>query len=256
MSNPIYNIDFGLASERLSPPYKRSPRLLRWLVVLLFPIQWLRNLVLGYYADGVIGNSIPFFRTTDTYEYGNMVIGPDDKVYLNIYTGTTPVGIIYDNTDYWITVLNTYIGIRERLVYTSQTIVLTGILNKKFRVPPSSYATPEPIGYPTPPSPFPLIYIHNTDNDIEQIYFYKINEGYLGVFFQNITEPMAEPVYLYYETEYVLDFDYIVMVPSILANYYPPPPIDRTTANLLKLVEAETTKYNLIDKNFKVEYYS
>ena len=256
MSNPIYNIDFGLASERLSPPYKRSPRLLRWLFVLLSPIQWLRNLVLGYYADGVIGNSIPFFQTTDTYEYGDMVIGPDDKIYLNIFTGTTTVGIIYNNTDYWIPVLDTYIGVRERLVYTSQTIVLEGILNKKFRVPPPSYATPEPDDYITPPDPFPRIYIHNTDNDKDQVYFYKIDEGYLGVYFQNITEPSSQPVYLYYEIEYVPPYDYIVMVPSILANYYPPPPNVSVSVDLLKLVEAETSKYNLIDKTFNVEYYS
>ena len=239
MSNPIYNIDFGLVSERLSPPYKRSVRLLRWLYVLLYPVQWLRNLILGYYADGVTDNSVPFYSVLDSYQYGDMVIGSDDKIYQNVYSGVTPIGTLFDDTIYWLPVLDTYMGIRERLVYNSQTIVLEALLNKKFRVPPSM----DPI------------LIDNTDDDLEQIYFYKQSEGYLGVYFMNMSEPSSIPVYLYYELEYIPEFDYIVKVPVSLPSYYPPTPTLAVLPDQLKLVETETRKYNLIDKRFKVEYY-
>jgi len=136
MSAPqIYTQDYSKVVYDLLPPPRRQSVMLAWLDVLMTPIQWLRDLIFGDYYDGSTASD----WAAGAYTTEDRVIYLDGKVYeaLNTFTSVDAPNI---DTTNWIPVLDTFVGLGERVKYTGQLIYLEYILNKHFRVSP--YALP------------------------------------------------------------------------------------------------------------------
>ncbi len=132
----------------LLPPDKRGNIMVAWLTALVSPIQWLRDLIFDSY---VAGTSYPDWNNTTAYPYGARLRYIDGSVYECIQA--TTAGILPTDTNYWYKVLNTWIGLNERMKYTAQKIMFEYALNKYFRVLPTDpnqiYITNNVIKSPT-----------------------------------------------------------------------------------------------------------
>lgn len=122
----IYIISFNLFWEQLTPPILRQVLQLAWGKVLLKPLQYLHDLIFTDYASG--GTAVEW-DVLDPYVVGDRVYYIDRAVYECIAntTGDLPTDI-----DFWIKVLDNYIGIRERIMYNSQKIVFEYGINRWF----------------------------------------------------------------------------------------------------------------------------
>ncbi len=128
----IYNLDYQQASNLLSPPSKRQPVWLAFLNACLSPIQWLHDLVFTDYANG---SAAPIYVSSNTYNVGDRVQYTDFAVYELINalpTVTTGIDISPVNNAYWYKALDNFIGLRERIRYNSQQLVLEYALNHFF----------------------------------------------------------------------------------------------------------------------------
>lgn len=123
----IYNYDNQIIAEQLTPPVLRTTKFLQWLYVITNPIYRIYKNVFSNYKDGDVSSP---YDPTVTYNIFNTVVFTDNSVYECIVNGT--VGIDCLNTNNWNKINDTYIGISERIYYTSQIITLEYILNKHF----------------------------------------------------------------------------------------------------------------------------
>lgn len=108
----------------------------------------------------------------------------------------------------------------ERAKYSSITIVLEYILNKKFD------------------ATLKRIYIVNFLTILIYQYFYKKSESKPNYFYK---KSEGKPFYIYKGTEYTIDFDFIVHCPVTLAGQD-------------KQVRAEIDKYKVAGVNYTVIY--
>src|ERR1035437_10379486 len=129
----IYAQDESLIAQSLLPPQKRLTNWIAWLTVQLTSNQWLRDLIFKDYYGGSIS---PLWATGNPYNYGDRARYTDNSIYevINInglapFSGDPPL-----NPSDWIKVLDTWIGVAERVRYTGQLIVLEYLLNKYFNV--------------------------------------------------------------------------------------------------------------------------
>lgn len=119
------------------PPDKRNNKMVRWIQVILSPLQWVRNLWFGEYRTGSTASA-----------WNNLVIIPYSKydrviykkaVYESLVSGNTSIPT---DTTKWMLVQSNFIGLSERLLYTGQKLTLEYALNKwfgtTFRQPPST----------------------------------------------------------------------------------------------------------------------
>ncbi len=127
----IYDNNFNLQSENLSPPDKRKPRILALLRAFVKPLQWLRDLFYTEYADGFTGAK---WSNLTVYTEGQRVRYIDRAVYECILT--TTAGIVCTDESYWIKIQDLYIGVRERMKYNSNKMLFEYVLNKWFEVDP------------------------------------------------------------------------------------------------------------------------
>lgn len=128
----IYDINYGLAWSNLLPLTKRKTKMLAWGIALLKPLQWLRDLIFGDYANG---NNYGYWDSMTGYVQGTRTVGLDKKIYECI----NPLGAAGNsqspsNPNYWLEVCPNFIGLRERAKYNSQIIVLEYALNKWYMV--------------------------------------------------------------------------------------------------------------------------
>lgn len=134
----IYSQTYSLIWNKLLPPSLRQVIWKAWGVAIMSPMQWLRDLFFDDYADG---SSAADWVSAAAYSFGDRVRYIDNSVYeLITVAGITGITDGPDvDTDNWIKVLDTWIGLRERSKYNSQKLLLEFILNKYFRVaiPPS-----------------------------------------------------------------------------------------------------------------------
>lgn len=123
----IYDFDINIVIPNITPPIKRLPKYLAWLLSLVSPIQtaW-QNL----FADWKTGSAYYNYNPLSIYNPLDKVIYTDNAVYECLQVGT--LGINCLNTNYWNKVNDTYIGADERIKYHSQIITLEYILNKNF----------------------------------------------------------------------------------------------------------------------------
>lgn len=172
----IYDIDYELQTENLTPPDKRKPKFLAYLYAFVSVVQTIRDRFYNQYADGFVGS---FWLPSTPYAKGDKVIGPDNAVYEVITSGfagsTDPPNL--DPINY-TKIQDTYIGLRERLKYNSQKLLLEYILNKWFRVavPPADqiYITNNSLDL----NGFVLGEFEDTSSSIAQTESYQ--QGYLG----------------------------------------------------------------------------
>lgn len=135
----IYTDNEGQVSKDLLPPFRRLPKWLAWFVSILTPQQWLNDLAFtGYYG----GSTAVAWGNGNTYNYGDQVKYVDYSVYESVNTSAfvstiAPPADIYDavlGTGNWVRVLDTFVGVGERVRYTGQKTMLEYILNYYFQV--------------------------------------------------------------------------------------------------------------------------
>lgn len=144
----IYNLNYQQAANLLTPPDKRQPVWLAFLNALLFPLQWLHDLIFTDYANG---SSAALYSNSATYAIGNRVTYSDFGVYEYIYTGTPAAGQQPGTADsngvfYWYKALNSFIGVRQRMQLTGQQLSLEYALNTWFRYYGASFVQPSSYG--------------------------------------------------------------------------------------------------------------
>lgn len=135
----IYSDDEGQVSKDLLPPFRRLPKWLSWLLSLLTPQQWLNDLAFTSYYGGSAAAS---WVTSTTYNYGDRVKYIDYSVYESVNTSAFvstvgPPADLYNpvtGTGNWIRVLDTFVGVGERVRYTGQKLMVEYILNYYFQV--------------------------------------------------------------------------------------------------------------------------
>lgn len=128
---PIYDIDYTIQTGNLLPPNKRKPKYLAWLIVLTYPIQWLRNIFFSEYTEG---STAPFWVIHNNYAIGDRVRNASDH---GVYECIVAIvnDLIQPSSDpaRWIKIADNYVGVREREKYTGQKLSLEFALNKWFR---------------------------------------------------------------------------------------------------------------------------
>lgn len=127
----IYDINFNLQTDNLDTPTRRKPKFAAFLHSLMKPLQWLRDLFFIEYATGSY-NLYSLYDPLNGYSFGDRVIYTDNKVYEYIFA-TPGAGIIPTNTAHWTVIVDNFIGLNERLKYTSQIIAFEYMLNRWFR---------------------------------------------------------------------------------------------------------------------------
>lgn len=132
--NPqLYNQNYGQMWNDNLPPDKRLPKMLAWGAWLLRSLQWFRDLIFNDYLNG---SSAPDWVTGTVYSYGNRVRFTDNRVYeLTNIAGLTSTVTPDKDQGNWFMVLDSWIGLNERIKYSSQKLLFEYLLNKFFRVP-------------------------------------------------------------------------------------------------------------------------
>lgn len=123
----VYVISFISIWESLTPPLLRKDIIYAWGSVLVAPLQYLYEIIFNEYTDG--SNAFDYVGAT-AYVVGDKVIYTDRGVYECIVnsTGNAPT-----DTTYWKKIADNYIGIRERIKYTSQKMTFEYSLNRWFQ---------------------------------------------------------------------------------------------------------------------------
>lgn len=128
----IYNDDESIISNDLSPVERRKTNWLNFLTSILSPQQWLNDLVFTKYYGGSDASA---WISGNTYDYGDNVLYLDNAIYecvnLSGITSSTPPNL---DTENWIKILDTFVGLAERVKYTGQQIMLEYLLNKYFAI--------------------------------------------------------------------------------------------------------------------------
>jgi hypothetical protein len=122
----IYNLNTENFGKHLMPPYKRLPRYLSWIYVLLYPLQWLHDLFFNTYADG---DYSAVWDVSSTYTKGQVVQYLDYQTYVAIQN--VPIFTPCIDTNYWLLVGDN-VGLRQRANVTGQKLLLEWVLNKHY----------------------------------------------------------------------------------------------------------------------------
>jgi hypothetical protein len=228
----LYNIDFGLLGERISPPSKRKSTLLAWIKVFLSPIQWLSELIRNSYLNGIDAYS---YNNATVYKFGD-IVKFNGKIFQYINSNSVS-GINPSNAIYWDLILPSNLGIRGRINFNSQTIVLQYILNERFNYPENS-----------------PIWIDNADNDLDYTIIYKSEERYPPVYL-NVSEENL-PLHIYRKSEYIPEYDFKVKVPSnLLPSASFPEELLKEQEKITQLINSEIFKYKIAGVNHVVIFY-
>lgn len=124
---PNYNVNFSNSWQNLMPPNKRLTKYLSWGKVLLYPLQWLHSRLFLDYKEGTIYLD---WNNGTAYTKGTFVKYTNKSIYYCIQD--TTAGITPLNIDYWYKTQDNFIGVTERMKYTSQVILFEYALNRWF----------------------------------------------------------------------------------------------------------------------------
>jgi hypothetical protein len=124
-----YNINFSNIWQNLMPPNKRLTKYLAWGKVLVYPIQWLHSRFFIDYKDGSVASN---WISATVYTKDSLVKYTNKSIYSCIQNHTSSNTITPLNTEYWYKTQDNFIGLTERLQYTSQIILFEYALNRWF----------------------------------------------------------------------------------------------------------------------------
>lgn len=135
---PIIDIDNH--SVQMLPSYQRQTKWIVFVRSLLSYMQYL-NYLFRYY----IGNSVDsgYWSALVTYDKGNRVRSLQG-VYESIVDGN--IGNPITDTDYWIKVLDSFIGVKERVRYNGRVLTFEWALNRYFN---TTFRQPDHVETPT-----------------------------------------------------------------------------------------------------------
>ncbi len=122
----IYDITFSQVWKQLSPPSKRSTAFNAWGTSLLKPLQWLRDIMFGGYANG---SNYDLWANVTAYVAGERV-QYNGKVYEAMDASTGEIPSI--TSSFWLLILDDFRGAYERVTYNGQKLTLEYILNRWF----------------------------------------------------------------------------------------------------------------------------
>jgi hypothetical protein len=122
----IYNITFSILGKNLLPPNKRGSKFSKFVTILLYPLQYLRDLVLG---DWAYGASYQYWAASTVYAAGTKRLYFDNALYEASEAHTS--GLTFDPTK-WRKLQDFKAGVFERINYNDKKIVLEAVLNKWF----------------------------------------------------------------------------------------------------------------------------
>lgn len=122
----IYDLTTSIFGEQFTPPYKRLPRYLSWINVLLYPIQYTHNLFFKQYANGEYDF---VWDSVSTYSKGDVVMYLDYQLYIAIQD--VPIMTPCIDTSYWV-LASQNVGLRQRSAVTGQKLLLEWVLNKHY----------------------------------------------------------------------------------------------------------------------------
>lgn len=176
----IYAQNEGQMSSDLSPPLRRLPKWLAWLLCLFNPIQWDHDLLFtNGYSDG---SSAANWVSGNTYAYAARVVDVDYQVYeCKNLTGVTSTTNPHLDAANWFKVLDTFIGSRERSYYNGNLLMLEYILNRYFQV--GSIVLPW--SGPIKSGANKQIYLVNTNNAVSNFWLSNGSAGALTSFMPN-----------------------------------------------------------------------
>lgn len=128
----IYDDNESQIGNDLSPPARRTFTWVNWFTSLLTPQQWLNDLVFTLYYGGI---QAPSWSAAGSYNFLDNVVYVDYSIYECInpagITSATPPN---QDTTNWIKILDTFVGVGERVLYTGQKSMIEYILNYYFSV--------------------------------------------------------------------------------------------------------------------------
>ena len=123
----IYSYDNEIVAEQLTPPVLRNDKLLSWLYVLTSNVQNLWSLIFEDYKTGC---SYPAWDLVAVYNVGDRVIYEDRSIYECVKAS---LGFYPYDTEHWEKVNDLFIGVDERVKYTSQKLIYELSLNTFFQ---------------------------------------------------------------------------------------------------------------------------
>ena len=124
----IYDFNFGQNFTALLPARLRLPRWVAWMSVLAIPLQWARDMFFNSYVNG---STDPIYIGGFSYIKGRRVrYGTAIYEAINV----PPIGANPTDANYWYKVQDSWVGLAERITYTSQKIRLEYALNRNFGV--------------------------------------------------------------------------------------------------------------------------
>jgi hypothetical protein len=222
----IYDINYTNAGNQLLPPDKRGGYMRSWISVLMKPLQYLRDLVLGDYR---VGSPAPPFVISTTYATGDRVQFKG-TVYESLVAGN--LGNEPPNDAYWVVVQANFIGVYERVLYNGNVLMLTFALNKFFG---TTFRQP---------------------NNVSDIYIEAVAKPQ-DVFIVGWSEDESSTVFANSSTEVIIDAyafasysNMIIWVPVAVFNA-----LDTIVANREKIVRNFADRYVVAGITYTVQTY-
>lgn len=227
----IYDQDYELIEEQLSPPDKRLPKWLAWLNSLMAPMQWVRDL---FFESFVSGSPASLYSGATSYVLGDRVRFTDFSVYECILatTGNDPT-----DTTYWIKIQQVWMGSDERVMYTGQKLSLEYFLNRWFG---TTFIQP----VYNPPSSNSDIYLEENQEAFGFIQF--TTEDFCS---QQFTEEPNTLDFMYTTYAAYLN-DFTVNIPLAVYNALGPDDPTRTAA-----VRQQVSKYSIFPAVYNIVTY-
>ena len=124
------SINESIFGQLLIPPDKRLPIMTSWVNNLLVPAQWL-NILNGIFANGT-GN-MPLYNSTASYLVGDLVVGwfnYQRSVFMSL--SNSNLGNSITDTTHWQLIVDSFIGMDERILYGGNIPILEWGLNHYF----------------------------------------------------------------------------------------------------------------------------
>jgi len=210
----IYDVTYSLISERLLPPFKRTPILLSYLNAALKPLQTLRDWIFDDYYNG--GTEI---------DGSGSIIGINERLKYNSQT-----------------ILLEYI-LNNALGTTSITITNSDVtaINYKYFFQASEIS-----------ANLPTLdlnqYFYLNNGDLNPLYLFQESEQ--PTYFDGteyINRDTVTPYIMYLSGDFLLSYDFTINISS--AEYTA---LGTTETLRSGLIKGETDKYNLIGINYRI----